>query len=85
MQITGQGALITGGASGLGLATARRIAAARPDLPVVVVSGFSEAEARRRVGDPPPTGFLQKPFEFDQLRAALRAAVERVSGAAGER
>mgnify|MGYP003584863235 CR=1 FL=1 len=63
----------------------RRIAAARPDLPVVVVSGFSEAEARRRVGDPPPAGFLQKPFEFDQLRAALRAAVERVSGAAGER
>ncbi len=43
MQITGQGALITGGASGLGLATARRLAAAGAHVTIVDLASSNGA------------------------------------------
>ena len=39
MQISGQGALVTGGASGLGLATARRLAAAGAQVTIIDLPG----------------------------------------------
>ena len=53
MQIQGSGALITGGASGLGLATARALAAAGAhvtllDLPSSAGAGSSSSHIERR-------------------------------------
>ncbi|MGF2949833.1 SDR family NAD(P)-dependent oxidoreductase [Microbacterium alcoholitolerans] len=50
MQITGQGALITGGASGLGLATARRLAAAGAQVTIVDLPNSAGAEIAAELG-----------------------------------
>ncbi|MCZ7685516.1 MAG: PAS domain-containing protein [Sandaracinaceae bacterium] len=51
----------------------RELRAMRPDLPIVMMSGFEEAEARQRDDAEPPIGFLRKPFSADELLAAVRA------------
>jgi signal transduction histidine kinase/ActR/RegA family two-component response regulator len=43
----------------------------RPDLPVVVTTGFSEQDALAKFGDPGPAGFLQKPYRLSELVEAL--------------
>ena len=43
MQISGQGALITGGASGLGLATARRLVAAGAHVTIIDIASSKGA------------------------------------------
>jgi two-component system cell cycle sensor histidine kinase/response regulator CckA len=53
----------------------------RPDLPVLLSSGFSEQDARKRFGARGLAGFLQKPYRA----AALLDAVRRVIGAPGHR
>ncbi|GAA5031781.1 SDR family NAD(P)-dependent oxidoreductase [Microbacterium fluvii] len=50
MQITGSSALITGGASGLGLATAKRLAAAGAIVTIVDLPGSTGAEAAAELG-----------------------------------
>ena len=50
MDITGQGALITGGASGLGLATARRLAAAGAHVTLVDLASSKGAELAEELG-----------------------------------
>lgn len=50
MQITGQGALITGGASGLGLATARRLAAAGAQVTIIDLPNSAGAEIAAELG-----------------------------------
>ncbi len=49
----------------------RELRAIRPDLPVVVASGFSEPEALAAVAAGGPTAFIQKPYRTDELAAAL--------------
>jgi two-component system, cell cycle sensor histidine kinase and response regulator CckA len=44
----------------------------RADVPVLLASGFSEDEARRRFGERNVDGFIQKPFRAADLLAALR-------------
>jgi CheY-like chemotaxis protein len=39
----------------------------RSDLPVVICSGYSDAELRSRFGDKGVAGFLQKPFRAEVL------------------
>jgi len=51
-----------------------QIRALRPDLPVVLSSGYSEAEVSRRFEGAVPAGFLQKPYGS----AAIRKIVESV-------
>ena len=48
-----------------------------PDLPVLLMSGFNEAEAIDRFTGKGPGGFIQKPFKPDALRAKMRALLER--------
>lgn len=43
----------------------------RPDLTVIVASGFSEQDTIRKFGDSPPAGFLQKPYRLKDLVATL--------------
>lgn len=50
MQITGQGALITGGASGLGLATARRLAASGAQVTIIDLPTSNGAEIAAELG-----------------------------------
>jgi len=50
MQISGEGALITGGASGLGLATARRLADAGAHVTILDLAGSKGAEIAAELG-----------------------------------
>jgi signal transduction histidine kinase len=48
---------------------------ARPELPVVVVSGYAEAAANHPLIRSPGTRFLRKPFEPEDLVEQVRAAL----------
>jgi PAS domain S-box-containing protein len=64
-----------------GAETLRRLRAIRPELPVLMMSGYTEQSVAPRFGDsgPGPTAFLQKPFLAEDLIAVLRGFAE-VSG-----
>ena len=55
-----------------GAQTLRALHALRPNLRVLLMSGYSEAEALREIGSQPTAGFLHKPFTLAALRAAVR-------------
>jgi two-component system, cell cycle sensor histidine kinase and response regulator CckA len=57
-----------------GSETLRRIRERRPDLPVVLMSGYTEQEVASKLldGDHGATGFLQKPFLPEDLASVLR-------------
>lgn len=60
-----------------GLELTRRLLALRPDIPVVLCTGFSEAvneETARAAG---VVAYLTKPVDPDQLARAVRAALDR--------
>ncbi|MEJ1087900.1 SDR family NAD(P)-dependent oxidoreductase [Microbacterium sp. Mu-80] len=71
MQITGQGALITGGASGLGLATARRLAAAGAQVAIVDLPGSNGAEIAAELGGVFTPADVTSP---DEVAAAVASA-----------
>jgi PAS domain S-box-containing protein len=52
----------------------RRIRETRPDLPVILMSGYTEQEVASKLlnGDQSATGFLQKPFLPEDLASVLR-------------
>src|SRR5262249_25642658 len=52
----------------------RGILAVREDLPVILMSGYTEQDASARFQGLGLAGFVQKPFESDALVAALRSA-----------
>jgi DNA-binding NtrC family response regulator len=62
------------GMSGLDLLP--RVKAARPDLPVIMVTAYGDSETRRRAVEGGAEGMLPKPIDF----AALRAEVDRRLG-----
>jgi DNA-binding response OmpR family regulator len=43
----------------------------RPDLPIIVASGYDESELRRRLKNFDRFAFLNKPYERTSLRAAI--------------
>ena len=47
----------------------------RPDLPVLLMSGFNENDALSRFGGKGLAGFLQKPFDLANLRQKLAEIV----------
>jgi two-component system, cell cycle sensor histidine kinase and response regulator CckA len=49
----------------------KRIRELRPGTPVILISGFNEQEAVKRVVGGGLAGFLQKPFRFETLRDKL--------------
>jgi two-component system cell cycle sensor histidine kinase/response regulator CckA len=51
----------------------------RPDIPVLLCSGYSEEEMCHRFSAEDMAMFLQKPYPFDVFRARLRALLERSS------
>ncbi|UWF77363.1 MULTISPECIES: SDR family NAD(P)-dependent oxidoreductase [Microbacterium] len=71
MQIQGQGALVTGGASGLGLATARRLAASGAHVTIVDLPGSAGEEVAAELGGHFAPSDVT---DVDQIRAAVEAA-----------
>ncbi|MES1260177.1 MAG: response regulator [Acidobacteriota bacterium] len=49
----------------------------RPDVLVVLLSGFEEEEAFRRFGDKSLQGFIKKPFTADWLCESVREAIDK--------
>ena len=54
---------------------ARLLHELRPDLPLILSSGYSESEAMERFGSDLIAGFLQKPYTAQQLTARLAAVL----------
>jgi CheY-like chemotaxis protein len=54
----------------------KRIRAIRPDVPVLVMSGYSEQDVIARFAGMQILGFLKKPFTVQQLADKLRAVIE---------
>ncbi len=61
-----------------GRETVERLRDMVPDLPVLVASGFTESQARERLGDAPVAGFIKKPFRLEQLRQTIEAIFRAV-------
>ena len=60
-----------------GLETLRRFKTFRGDVPVLLSSGYSEMEARRRFEGQPLAGFIQKPYTAAQLAERLNDVVKQ--------
>jgi signal transduction histidine kinase len=59
----------------------RTLRAIRPDVPIIISSGYSELDAMRRVNAGELAGFLQKPYTAAQLLQKVGAALEARVGA----
>ncbi|MCC5021929.1 MAG: response regulator [Candidatus Synoicihabitans palmerolidicus] len=55
-----------------------------PDLPILLMSGCSEQETLRRIGQHHPHAFLSKPFTIQSLMAKVRLCLESPSGDTSE-
>jgi len=60
-----------------------RIREIRPDLPVLLSSGFSEAEALKRFANRGLAGFLQKPYTATALARKVKVAVRQTRKSVG--
>ncbi len=60
--------------------TLRGLRALRPDLPIVVTSGYTRDLAVDRVGPGEPFAFVQKPYDAQALLAALGEVLEPTAG-----
>jgi CheY-like chemotaxis protein len=50
--------------------------AIRPSVPILLSSGYGEAEASARSGGRPFAGFIHKPFDLDRLLDAVNSALK---------
>ena len=55
--------------------TLERLREIRADVPVIISSGYSEAEARRRMGNMGALTFIQKPYTGARLVEAISGAL----------
>ena len=60
-----------------GPAAFRALRAVRPDLPIVLTSGYAQADATREFGEEELAGFLKKPFVASELLERIHAAIRR--------
>jgi DNA-binding response OmpR family regulator len=54
--------------------TFREMRRLRPQVPVIMSSGFDELEVRDRLSGAGLAGFIQKPYDSTELRARLQEA-----------
>jgi len=59
-----------------GVETLRELRRIRPDVRVLLMSGFSSKEVMERLDGDAPNGFIQKPFLPKELLEALRGVLE---------
>jgi CheY-like chemotaxis protein len=55
--------------------TLQHLRAVRPDLPVILSSGFNEVEATRTLTGKGLAGFLQKPYSASRLAEQIKIAL----------
>jgi CheY-like chemotaxis protein len=60
----------------------RQMRMVRRDLPIILMSGYTEEEILRSFGAEGPTGFLQKPFSPSALQRLLSRALSHTPAAA---
>ena len=63
-----------------GQETLARLRAARPDLRIILSSGYSEGECRSLFQDECISGFLQKPYTATTLGQSVKAALNSGTG-----
>ncbi len=63
-----------------GRETLTRLRDIRPDLKVIVSSGFAQTEAEDRFRETSITGYLQKPYKMSELTALVNKALDPDSG-----
>jgi DNA-binding NtrC family response regulator len=59
-----------------GVQAFREMRTIQPEVPVVLMSGFSEQEAVSRFTGRGLAGFVHKPYDLRQLESVLRAALK---------
>ena len=60
-----------------GVQTLRELQRHRPDLKIIISSGYPEAEARLIVGDADVAGFLTKPYDLETFQSLLEKALKQ--------
>jgi CheY-like chemotaxis protein len=63
------------GMSGLELLPKAR--AARPEVPIIMISAYGDSETQRKALQEGADGFLTKPIDFARLREEIRLRVEQ--------
>jgi DNA-binding NtrC family response regulator len=53
------------------------VRSASPDVPIVLTTGYDDADALAEYGDRPIAGVLRKPFLAPQLNTIMKAALDR--------
>jgi CheY-like chemotaxis protein len=51
----------------------------RPDVPVIMITAYGDAETRRKAIEGGATGLLTKPIDFAQLREEIDTRLERAN------
>jgi CheY-like chemotaxis protein len=64
-----------------GVQLAAHLAAARPELPVIYASGYSDESVPHGTGDGPASSYLPKPFTADKLLRQVRESLDRAATA----
>jgi DNA-binding NtrC family response regulator len=65
------------GMSGLDLLPKAR--AARPEVPIIMISAYGDSETQRKALQGGADGFLTKPIDFGKLREEIRQRVEQAA------
>ncbi len=65
----------------IGLDMLPQARAARPDVPVIMITAYGDAETRQRAQARGATGLFVKPIDFSELRRAIEARLAQVDGA----
>ncbi|MGC8877930.1 MAG: CHASE domain-containing protein [Anaerolineae bacterium] len=62
-----------------GVSTYQALRSIRPDVPIILTSGYSLQEVLQRLEGQRPDGFLHKPYPLEELRRVVESVLERPS------
>ncbi|MCK1422471.1 response regulator [Bradyrhizobium sp. 182] len=62
-----------------GLEMLPEVRARRPDVPVIMITAYGDAETRKTALERGAEGLLTKPIDFGQLRQEIEARLEQVA------
>ncbi len=65
-----------------GLELLPRAREARPDVPVIMITAYGDADTRRRAIEAGAAGLLTKPIDFPELRGEISRRLDAVAGSA---
>ncbi|VIO65720.1 Transcriptional regulatory protein ZraR [Bradyrhizobium ivorense] len=62
-----------------GLEMLPEVRSRRPDVPVIMITAYGDAETRRKALEHGAEGLLTKPIDFGQVRQEIEARLERAA------